>query len=235
MPDFLTGLCEADNRFAFISSYLTENQIPFEVQDFGVGRNIVMSFGERPNWVILGHYDIAVPGIQGANDNSAAVAQLVDLSSRLYRAGYCGDLQIVLADLEEPSLYGMSVGAGYYARQLAFQPELVLVLDVSGFGSKLVMSLPTDGEMVYRFAGLLQKLEWEDWAIRHLPPSDDIGFSRAGIFSVLVSTMRPEDVDTIFPEFWSRFHSDRDDISSLDEPNQNWVPEILERLVLAFC
>ncbi len=123
--------------------------------------NHLLVFGKEGGHLVVGaHYD-AVPGSPGANDNAAAVVQLLGAASRLQEQVEQGapipDVTFCLWDHEE-HFGSVVMGSRTYleARPQAL-PEKAVVFDVSGIGEFYVSGKD--------YAGLAMDLPF-----RHTPP-----------------------------------------------------------------
>jgi len=190
----------------------------------GGPRNIMVTFNDRPRhrWIFGANYDIHPVTIQGANDNSAAVIQLLQLAADLTAAGYAGELTICFWDLEEPSNGGVAQGSYSFARFLAESQqddrcaEFVLVLDVCGVGDTIVISRSLfDADQAGRFEQVLRANNHPYQQFR-TPPSDNVGLLRAGMSSVLASVLPEDEIDEGWPpQTWTRLHTPEDDIKHI--------------------
>jgi len=149
MMEMLEQLCHhpsGESREKVIRQLLDANNLSYEVQigeqNDSLPRNLIVTFNDNPThrWIFGAHYDIDTRTLQGANDNSAAVIQLLQLAIDLGMEGYDGNLTICFWDLEELNGSGVSQGAYSFAKSLTESTpndqcaEFVLVLDVCGVG-----------------------------------------------------------------------------------------------------
>ena len=80
--------------------------------------------------VLLAHYD-TVPTTSGANDNSAAVAVLLEVAALLNRQPVRNDVIILLTDGEEPT---PRYGATAFVEQHRWAPDVFLAVNFEGIG-----------------------------------------------------------------------------------------------------
>ena len=97
--------------------------------------------------VLIAHYD-RVPGSPGANDNSAAVFQLIEAAVRLCREQKDGWL-IIFTDKEEIAPEGSirdqgSYGLGKILYEIGVRGGLFYIFDACGTGDTLVISTTVD-------------------------------------------------------------------------------------------
>lgn len=231
----LQNLAEADDRGDFIRSLLTERGVPFRDQRFPRhGKtNILVDFGHPPEaWrhVYGAHYD-AVSGSPGANDNGAACLSLVHLAARIHASGETPPLCIVFFDGEEPENRYDETGAycpGSYlfAEELMFcagQPELAVVLDVTGFGDTLLWDGPGDKEtpMTEAVRRVVPDVI-DEWT----PTSDERLMADAGMYAILLTVIPSEEIDGPRTT-WSTLHSLEDNADTVDPENIPWISGIL--------
>lgn len=163
--------------------------------------NFLVCFGQDGGHLVLGaHYD-AVPGSPGANDNAAAVVQLLSAATRLQEAIATGlpepDVTFCFWDHEE--LFGSTVmGSRIFAEDHAGAlPAKAVVFDVSGIGD------------LYRSGadatGLVEGLP-----SRPTPPSDNLMLDRAGIAAALVCALPPQELRAPMPTTWRSLHTPGD-------------------------
>lgn len=210
-----------------------------ESVDFGLGKNIVCTFSENPTHrIVLGaHYD-RVEEAPGANDNGAAVAQLVMLACELCTSGVThDDLTIVLFDNEEimadsPEASG-SRNFAQYLRDRGCTPEKIVVLDVTGVGDTVILSSEVQASGALR-SQIRRELDScyipsvEMWT----PNSDSLMFNEVGFDCILLCTLpsaslrllEPTAGPTLwnqesnkFPDEWLKLHTERDDLTSISE------------------
>ena len=208
---------------------LDANKVKYELQAGqdcdGGPRNIMVTFNELPRhrWIFGAHYDIHTNTLQGANDNSAAVIQLIQLAADLTAAGYAGELTICFWDLEELSNGRIARGSHAFGRFLKEShqddrcAEFVLVLDVCGLGDTIGISQSLFEEQhASRFEYLLKQSGHPHQYLR-TPLSDNLGLLKAGLGSVLASVLpRAEITRKRRPRTWSRLHSLEDNIEHIE-------------------
>jgi len=170
--------------------------------------NYTVAFGTQQNGLTLGaHYD-AVPGSPGANDNGAAVTQLVFAAAALCKAIANGqsepDCSFVFFDHEElygSQFMGSRVWLDSHSNAL---PASALIWDVTGTGRLYVSS--------HDRTGLLGDLE-----TRETPPSDDANFVRAGIPTTLICALPDEQFHLACPHVWETLHSCEDSTDRVED------------------
>ncbi|MDR2094386.1 MAG: Zn-dependent exopeptidase M28 [Treponema sp.] len=164
-----------------------------------------------PKTVLTAHYD-RVEGSPGANDNSAAVFELLDTALKL-RERRLQDYLIIFTDKEELRRgEGVrdqgSFALGRFLRRLGMGALQVFIFDACGTGDSLIISTMADyllkddkrpgTEAARQLARHLRrraletarKLSMEKVLLIPTPFSDDAGFLRAGIIAQTI-TMLP--------------------------------------------
>lgn len=241
---FLKKICKVADRRKAIVRILNRIGVKVYVQDNGNGAavNLEVRFGQDPHRMILaGHYDRVDVG-RGANDNGAAVAQLLALVKRLHREGYQGDLTIVFFDQEELLGQGRAseMGSTYYGDWLAsedIQPEIFIVLDVTGRGDQVVISdsydLESDPAFIYMADFVESSAKADGIPLHYLstPPSDDYGLSMSGIPALLLTVLPKKELKGA-RKTWSMIHSIQDNLGMIDRKTMAWMPEFLHSLVV---
>ncbi|MDR0554151.1 MAG: Zn-dependent exopeptidase M28 [Treponema sp.] len=213
---------EAD-RFGILTSLLTELGLPYRILRIGDNRHILISPGvsgrENPAPVALvAHYD-RVAGSPGANDNSAAVFQLIKTAMTLMEGRIPGWF-IIFTDKEELSLHEGLRDQGAYSLAQGFKRTFLgkgrfYIFDACGAGDTLIISTMADrlirdeeGPGIARTRRMVQLLR--DWALkiaRNLnmskvllapaPFSDDAGFLRAGIAAQTITVLPSEEASRL--------------------------------------
>ncbi len=219
--DFLQFISPECNRLEFIKEYLNQNEIPYSVIPIDEYNHIYIQFPERtynPMFkmkTVIAHYDRALgPNGEyitpGANDNSAAVFQVLlwakrILSTPIYREN-ASNVRIFLTDGEE---MGSAQTQGAFAlanlfKRMRLAHDDVYVLDGCGRGDVLAVSNAGRSSkaplsFIKKFDILFEKtckLAREagqgKWITIPVPYSDNAGFIANGIPAVAL-TMLPSD------------------------------------------
>lgn len=142
--------CEPDcNRYQFLIDWLTKEEITHSVIPTGTARHIMIRLDKiRPYLkryyvkTLVAHYD-RVPGTPGANDNSAAVFQLLYSISKLKAFKSAHNIQIILTDKEELHPGESVVNQGAYQLAHLFREKKInncmfFVFDMCGIGDTLI-------------------------------------------------------------------------------------------------
>jgi hypothetical protein len=207
------------DRFRFLCSILNELRLSFRPANIAGNRHLFLSPGEvgihwnqyAPRTVMVAHYD-RVPGSPGANDNSAAVFQLIETALRLRQEGL-GRWLIIFTDKEELA-HGEGIrDQGSYTLAMTLKNSGIggsryYIFDACGAGDTLIISTIADYLMrdaarpgvlrARRQVRLLRNRALETARELHMdrvllaptPFSDDAGFLRAGIAAQTI-TMLP--------------------------------------------
>jgi hypothetical protein len=176
--------------------------------------NFVLRFGKNPERLLVGcHYDV-VETTPGANDNAAAVAQVVEAALEIQRKFGVGpgapDVTFVFFDFEE-DFDADHMGSKTYVRRHADSlPELAAILDVTGIGE------------IYYSQDQTSQGTAEKWvpgmSTRTTPPSDNIAFEGRTEY-ILFCALPPKEMDAKknrFPKTWRSLHHPE------DTPNKLW-------------
>jgi len=232
----LCKFCKGNDKFDTILELIEDEDLKCSVLPYYYGANVEIKFGKNsPNIILGAHYDtIDENEYLGANDNGASVIELIALASRLKKRNYRGDLSIVFFDREESLCYGAVEEMGSYAYALDLQekrenPQIVIVLDVCGFGDCVSISQTSSDngakwiEPRIRSAGI-------SCVSIFTPPSDNFSFDSCGFEHVLLSLLPKEDLE--FQDTWAKIHTDKDIPDSISIESMNMMVDMLEDLVL---
>lgn len=150
LRDDLTQFCRVDcNRYEFLINWLTKEEINHSVIPTGTARHIIIRLDKiRPYLkryyvkTLVAHYD-RVPGTPGANDNSAAVIQLLYSINKIKSLKYAHNIQIIFTDKEELSAEESLVKQGAYQLAHLFLENKIdncifFVFDMCGIGDTLI-------------------------------------------------------------------------------------------------
>jgi len=102
-------------RFACVTETLTAWQIPFIVQEYGTGRNIIIyPTGNGPVVGVSSHFDV-VPGSPGANDNGSSMAVCLGVLQKLQEHKFIRfQVAVFFFDEEEVGLKGSQAYINHY-------------------------------------------------------------------------------------------------------------------------
>jgi hypothetical protein len=206
----------ADRR-GILSALLHELELPFLPLDISGNRHLVVYPGGRSRVLdrvpaaLVAHYD-RTPDSPGANDNGAAVFQLIETALKLREAG-TGAWRIIFTDKEElhPGEGIRDQGSYTLARTLGktgLGKSRFYIFDACGAGDTLIISTMADhllrdeqGPGIAQTRLRVQRLRnhaletarnlnLERVLLSPTPFSDDAGFLRAGIAAQTI-TMLP--------------------------------------------
>jgi len=247
MMDKLRQLCLSSDhcsREAAIHVMLQAARVTYELQDGeqqdGRPHNFVITFNNQPKhrWIFGAHYDIDPQTLHGANDNSAAVIQLLQLAADLTATGYTGELTICFWDMEEPTAVGGALGAFRFAKLLSsvredsLLGELVLVLDVCGVGDTIGISQSCYAEQQAVCFEQLLRINNHPCDYLSTPYSDNLGLQRAGLQSVLAVVLpRREMEGSDTPATWHRLHTPADHIDTIQSETMQMMLDYLHAWV----
>lgn len=155
---------------------------------------------------VIAHYDRA-EGSPGANDNSAAVFQIMDWAARLLQFKSIHNVRIIFSDGEE--LPGVAELGSYQLanrfRRLGITNDDVYVFDCCGRGDVLIVSdrasvPPGDKRFVRRYSSLIQRARslasqtsLGRWMTLPVPYSDNAAFMACGIPAAAFTVLPAEE------------------------------------------
>lgn len=177
--------------------------------------NFMLTFGDNPSELVVGaHYD-AVPNAPGANDNGAAVVQLMEVAYLLDQLKQMGqpepNVTICFWDHEE------IFGSKYMGSKLFLttrSPKQAIVVDVSGIGDPYVSGRDEVGL-------------FPDLPVRKTPPSDNMNFQIHGVPVTLVCALPPEQMEDKAPAAWGTMHTKQDAIDIIDPDTMEKMPWVI--------
>jgi hypothetical protein len=150
MKKEIRQFCEPEcNRYEFLINWLNREEISFSVIPTGEARHIMIRLDKvRPYLkrfyvkTLVAHYD-RVPGTPGANDNSAAVFQLLYSIEKLKSLQFAHNIQIILTDKEELTPDEPLINQGAYKLAYLFREKQInncmfFVFDMCGIGDILI-------------------------------------------------------------------------------------------------
>jgi hypothetical protein len=160
--------------------------------------------------VLAAHYDRAA-GSPGANDNSAAVFELIKTALAL-KTDNIGNWLIIFTDKEELKFGDSLVDQGAYTlakalKEGGFDKTQVFIFDCCGIGDTLVISTAVDhllkndedlrfsrsrhliAQMRERALAVARDIRMEKVSLAPTPFSDDAGFFRAGLAAQTITVL----------------------------------------------
>ena len=226
-------------RLEILVELLTKHNLKVTTQQNHQATNVVVELGDRSlnkTIVIGGHYDV-FPKSLGINDNTVAVAALIELAQKLKDTKY--KIDIVFFDREESGFHGSSL----YISTVGLQNiEYAIILDIIGYGDSPIITGAslTNTNRISTFKTLIAKNAFK--VTENRLPSDNSIFMLNRIPAVLIVAIHDEDTLELdnglvsispAPEFYSSFHNGKNDnkIEII-----NWeIPElIINNLVRTF-
>lgn len=159
---------------------------------------------------VLVHYD-RVPNTPGANDNSAAVLQVLDWANRLSFLRQAHNVRIFFTDGEEAKggvkTQGSFALASLY-KKLSPKLDDIFVFDCCGRGDVPIIASPTLDKKHSQFnksvmqlhertVALLKEVSPQKWLTLPVPYSDNAGFIACGIPAVAI-TMLPQEEASLY-------------------------------------
>jgi Zn-dependent M28 family amino/carboxypeptidase len=236
-------------RRQVITGYLEAAGISFRLEDFvdlrmRKGTNIVVSIaGKTTEAILLGaHYDRVAQG-QGAVDNGASCAVLLDLIDTFKSKPLSHTLQVVFFDLEEVGLRGSEAYFG--ATRNEARPARALNFDIFGYGDAI---FATASKPEGALLGALQKAAAESKipvrtvAPGQYPSSDHSNMIAAGIETIGFALIDGAEIDAVIdilvnrnqaatPPILRTIHSPRDTPAATRMDDVEKALPIVERTI----
>jgi Zn-dependent M28 family amino/carboxypeptidase len=231
-------------RGSAIVDRLKASTVQFELQNFTVrtrkGANIVATLPGKlgkPSLLLGAHYDRVDQG-QGAVDNAAACAVLLDLLDRLKAKPLNRTVRAVFFDLEEANLLG---SRAYFEMLVASDlPEQAINLDVFAYGDTLFATASReDGPLLasLRQAASEAGLQIRSVPLSQYPSSDHQNMVQAGVETLGLALIDGTEIDSIVgrgggpPRILTIIHTPRDTIDQIREQDMARAVPVLERTI----
>jgi hypothetical protein len=246
------------DRYLLLKALLEKLRLSYEVLSVCGNRHFLIAPGNvsrarvRSALILVAHYDRVV-GSPGANDNSAAVFELLDAAISLREERINGWL-IIFTDKEELTHGERLIDQGSYSlvKELRAsglgRPE-VFIFDACGSGDTLIISTTAehllknesrDGgararnllrQLRSRALETTRRLHMKRVCLIPTPFSDDAGFLRAGLAAQTI-TVLPADEAAAFATLLRNTPAYTDALFKHDAPNldQSLIPQTWRRL-----
>ena len=215
--NYICGALNAHERrmrvARILKTWFPERMLLQQVHKWPIGSyvgetvNFLIPFGKQTNHLAIGaHYD-AVSDCPGANDNGAAIVQLILAAKKIADSGNEPDVTFCLWDHEEH--FGSKYMGSKLFTTLSSLPKKAIVYDVTGIGDTFYVS----GE---DHTGLAK-----DLPTRRTPPSDNHNLKMAGIPTTLICALPEHEMNSPYPDSWHDMHSKG------DTPDKVWNKSLL--------
>ena len=213
--DFQKFIAPDCDRRQFILDMLKDFGVPAVPLSLEGAHHILVKFppsAYNPQYkmkTVLAHYD-RVDTSPGANDNSAAVFQIIYWARRLLRFPGFHNVQIIFSDGEEMGgSEGVSeqgaFGIATKFRSLGLTQQDVYAFDCCGRGDFVILSQAGMGKgsipfqrqfnsLVERTEDLIKSVAGRKWAPLPVPYSDNAGFLACGIPAVAITLLPAQEV-----------------------------------------
>ena len=220
----LKCFCAPDaDRFSILQSSLKRRRIPFEIIPIGNAKHIALPVpnassldGEYYRVTLVAHYD-RVTGTPGANDNAAAVFQILSHWEDIRRLGWNHRTQVIFTDKEELTgdMKATDQGAWHLARHLSrLQAKNILffVCDMCGIGNTpiwgrsvrkagLMTGKGPDSRSYEAMEGFLRRFTGgRDFGVNPMF-SDDLGLLLGGYPALQLSLLPRKEADMLASQF----------------------------------
>jgi Peptidase family M28 len=189
-------------RFDALTTLLRSRGLTFAVEPFTIekprgreprteGRNVVVTFGDGPEEIVIGaHYDavrLADGSLsRGAVDNAASSVMLIRVAEALRTETLPVRVKIVWFDMEELGLLG---SAHYVKQHSADRIVAMLNFDINAYGNTIVFGPSELKENAALRRKFVETCAAEDIAcagFAQMPPGDDRSFVKAGIPTISI-------------------------------------------------
>lgn len=216
--DFLEYIKIDCDRLSFLKNYLEENGVATNVISLNGKKHLSVqfpSYAYDPTFkikTVVSHYD-RVPGVPGANDNSAANFAIADFAIELSRIRKAHNLRIFFTDGEELGQNGIMEQGAFeladYLKKNRILKDEVYVFDGCGRGTVAILGQAgllskTSAEFKKSFLGLFERAENllkstcpNSWMTLPMPYSDNAGFLAQGVPAVVI-TFLPKEEATMY-------------------------------------
>ena len=237
-----------DDRFTVLTGILRARGVDFSVEPFTldqpvgseprtIGRNIVATFGDSPDEIVLGaHYDAArLPDgslSMGAVDNAASSVMLAGVAEALRTRRPQARVRIVWFDMEESGLAGST---RYLQAHAGDRIRAMLNFDINGYGDTAIFGAPPGGDDPQLRRAMVQtcaELAVDCVRFAGMPPGDDRSFGKAGIPTLSIAHLPAVEVHQLWlllhagdgsglvpgttPPIFRTIHTAADEVSKVD-------------------
>lgn len=183
---------------------------------------------DKPYKLLVAHYDVFGTS-SGINDNTAAIAMLIEVIKHFKKTGDKANFNVLFTDKEESGM----IGSYYYAKNYAEEIEEAIVFDIIGYGDSAVYAEGSTetNESVLRNLGIKR--------IDHFLPSDNLSFERNKVKSTLVVAAHDEDLVPnnlgIYelnskPRFYESFHN-REKDNNIEVINFELIEDLRNKVI----
>ncbi len=218
-PEFADFVAPEADRCLFLTDWLQAHSISYSLIQIDNSKHIFINFPSAcydPMFrikTLLIHYDRA-PDSPGANDNSAAIFQVLAFLERLKECRYPHNLRIIFTDGEEMGgMNGVSeqgaFGIASRFKKLGITNDDIIAIDSCGRGDVLVISSTgrkNSGSVAFnrrldnlyeRTLKLASEVSPGKWVTLPVPYSDNAAFIASGIPAVAVTVLPKEEASTL--------------------------------------
>lgn len=207
------------DRLSFIRNYLKENGVDTNVIELEGKKHISVTFpisSYNPTFkikTVVCHYD-RVPGVPGANDNSAANLAVADFAVRLSKQRKAHNMRIFFTDGEELGINGIFEQGAYalaeYLKKNRITKDEVYIFDGCGRGTVAILGQAgllskTSSDFKKSFFALfkhaeelLQKTSPGSWMSLPMPYSDNAGFLARGVPAIVITFLPKEEASLYY-------------------------------------
>lgn len=218
-PEFNEFIAEQTDRCAFLVKWLKDHDIKCSIIPIDNSRHIYINFPQNcydpmfKTKTVLVHYD-RVPNSPGANDNSAAVFQMLYFLERLKSFRGEHNMRVFITDGEELGSEGGISEQGAFGiasrfKKLGIVNDDVFVIDTCGRGDVLVISSTGHkcagsanfkkrfDDLYERTVDLVKYVSPGKWVTIPVPYSDNAAFIASGIPAVALTVLPKEEATAL--------------------------------------
>ncbi len=210
-PDIFLPFLEVNsNRFETLLAYIKYKELPYSIIQLGEHKHIQINFPSTvydPTFrqkIVLAHYDCH-PNTSGANDNGAAVYQLLLFAEELLQLKEVHNMRIIFtAGEEDGDDSGVKDQGAYvlaaYLKKIGLTSSDIYAIDCCGRGDELVISTAGKNKGAPKFKdifddfferteALVRRVSAGRWASFPVPYSDNAGFLAWGIPAIAITLL----------------------------------------------
>jgi len=226
-------------RATFIKETLDSIGIEYSVDIFG-GRselsNIEVTFdkGAKSSIMFIAHHDINNPYSENCQDNSASVANLLDLIGKVKDKDFNRNVIVVFTDCEEfggkgASRLAMRINNGKFGTV-----DYVVNLELTANGTEIWSDLE-NSNLVDRLESVVCKELIKTLYIVNTPFNDSVVLRGRGIDSVCIGSLTDIEMEKTYERgycsTWSLCHKENDKFELANRENMNKFVELLIKLI----
>lgn len=198
-----------DSRLEVLIKIMKSHNLNYEIRSCDIScHNVFVKLTDAvPYTLLVAHYDV-FGNSTGINDNTAAVAMLIEIIKHFNEtSGPHKNFNVLFTDKEESGM----IGSHYFSKINNADITEALVFDIIGYGDTMVYGSYQNFDALKQY-GIKE--------INEVLPSDNIQFSNANIKTVLITAAHNKDLTLMAqdkyrlstkPKFYESFHNRPED------------------------